>query len=94
MAFANRPIQLARSSSRAGGGRRGKALSVTRTWRPAGEECRTGEVLLEAGTVVTPAAMGLLAAAGIDEVEVRRVPRVALVLFGDELVATGVAGIG
>ena len=52
--------------------------------RPAGEECRVGEVLLEAGTVVTPAAMGLLAAAGIDEVEVRRIPQAALVLFGDE----------
>ena len=62
--------------------------------RPAGEECRVGEVLLEAGTVVNPAALGLLAAAGIDEVEVRRIPRVGLVLFGDEIIESGVAGIG
>ncbi len=62
--------------------------------RPAGEECRTGDVLLDAGAVVTPAALGLLAAAGIDEVEVHGVPRVALVLFGDELVEAGVAGVG
>jgi len=62
--------------------------------RPAGEECREGEVLLQAGAVVSPAALGLLAAAGVDEVSVRRIPRVALVLFGDELVESGVAGVG
>ena len=62
--------------------------------RPAGEECRAGEVLIDSGTVVTPAIVGLLAAAGIDVVEVRRIPRVVLLLFGDELVDAGVAGVG
>ena len=62
--------------------------------RPAGEECRAGEVLIDSGTVVTPAIVGLLAAAGIDAVEVRRIPRVVLLLFGDELVDAGVAGVG
>lgn len=62
--------------------------------RPAGEECRAGEVLIDSGTVVTPAIVGLLAAAGIDAVEVRRRPRVVLLLFGDELVDAGVAGVG
>ncbi len=62
--------------------------------RPAGEECRAGELLIDSGTVVTPAIVGLLAAAGIDAVEVRRRPRVVLLLFGDELVDAGVAGVG
>lgn len=62
--------------------------------RPAGEECRRGDVLAPAGTTVGPALIGLLAAAGVDEVRVRARPRVAVVLFGDELVDTGVAGTG
>lgn len=62
--------------------------------RPAGEECRIGEVLAESGTVVGPALIGLLAAAGLDTVQVSAPPRVAVVLFGDELVEQGVAGIG
>jgi len=62
--------------------------------RPAGQECRRGEELAPAGAVVGPALIGLLAAAGIDSVEVRRVPTVAVVLFGDELVEAGVAGVG
>lgn len=62
--------------------------------RPAGEECRRGDVLAAAGDVVGPALIGLFAAAGVDEVRVRRRPRLAVVLFGDELVESGVAGIG
>jgi len=62
--------------------------------RPRGEECRAGDMLAPAGTIVDPALIGLACAAGIDELHVRRIPRVALLLFGDELVATGVAGPG
>lgn len=62
--------------------------------RPAGEECRRGDVLAESGALVGPALIGLLAAAGIDELRVRPRPRVAVVLFGDELVDAGVAGTG
>jgi molybdopterin molybdotransferase len=62
--------------------------------RPAGEECRRGEVLAQSGALMGPALIGLLSAAGIDAVSVRAKPRVAIVLFGDELVDSGVAGIG
>lgn len=62
--------------------------------RPAGEECRGGEVLAAKGTPLGPALIGVLCAAGVDEVEVRRVPRVAVVLFGDELVDSGIAAPG
>ncbi len=39
--------------------------------RPAGEECRAGDVLAAEGTEVGPALIGLFAAAGVDEVRVR-----------------------
>ena len=58
--------------------------------RPAGEECADGEMLAPAGTVLNPALIGLAAAAGHDELLVVPSPRVALVLFGDELATAGV----
>ena len=58
--------------------------------RPAGEECAAGEVLAVAGTVMTPALIGLAAACGHDELVVVPRPRVALVLFGDELATAGI----
>ncbi|TXH44636.1 MAG: molybdopterin molybdotransferase MoeA [Actinobacteria bacterium] len=62
--------------------------------RPAGQEAGIDELLLAAGTRLTPAAIGLLAAAGHDEVEVRRRPRVALLVLGDELLSSGLPGVG
>ncbi len=55
--------------------------------RPAGGALAAGSVVAEAGTVVTPATVGLLAAIGAPRVEVRRRPRVAVIATGDELVA-------
>ena len=54
-----------------------------------GTDGRAGEVLLPAGTVVTPAATGVLASVGQATVRVRRLPRVAVVATGDELVDVG-----
>jgi molybdopterin molybdotransferase len=62
--------------------------------RPAGEECVDGEVLAPAGTALNPALIGLAAASGHDELLVVPSPRVALVLFGDELATTGVPDRG
>ena len=62
--------------------------------RPAGEECAEGEVLAPAGTSLTPALLGLAAASGHDELVVVPRPRVALVLFGDELSMAGVPAPG
>jgi molybdopterin molybdotransferase len=62
--------------------------------RPAGEECARGEVLAAAGTVLNPALIGLAAASGHDDLLVVPAPRVALVLFGDELATTGVPARG
>lgn len=62
--------------------------------RPAGEECAVGEVLALGGTVINPALIGLAAACGHDDLLVVPRPRVALVLFGDELATSGVPEIG
>ncbi|MEU3604018.1 molybdopterin molybdotransferase MoeA [Streptomyces sp. NPDC035033] len=57
--------------------------------RPRGQECRTGDELLPAGCPVTPAVLGLAAAAGYDEVAVAPRPRVEVLVLGDELLAAG-----
>lgn len=62
--------------------------------RGAGEECVQGETLAAPGVAVTPALIGLAAAAGLDDLLVVPRPRVALVLFGDELATTGVPESG
>jgi molybdopterin molybdotransferase len=62
--------------------------------RPAGEECAAGERLASSGIVLTPALLGLAAASGHDDVLVVPRPRVALVLFGDELALSGEPGHG
>ncbi|MEZ0064080.1 molybdopterin molybdotransferase [Streptacidiphilus sp. MAP12-20] len=57
--------------------------------RPRGQECRAGEPLLAAGTLVTPAVLGLAAAVGLDELTVHRRPTVELLVLGDELLTEG-----
>nr|WP_262387085.1 molybdopterin molybdotransferase MoeA [Streptomyces sp. TRM49041] len=58
--------------------------------RPRGQECRTGDRLLPAATVVTPAVLGLAAAAGYDELVTVDRPRVEVLVLGDELLPSGV----
>ncbi len=53
--------------------------------RLTGEEYRPGDVLLPAGSLCTPAAIGLLASGGWSTVAVHRRPRVAILSLGDEL---------
>ncbi|MET7647763.1 molybdopterin-binding protein [Streptomyces sp. NPDC005426] len=57
--------------------------------RPRGQECRSGDGLLPAGTLVTPAVLGLAAAAGYDELPTRPRPRVDVLVLGDELLTAG-----
>ncbi len=57
--------------------------------RRKGEEFQLGQQILDAGTRVTPAVVGLLATVGLTEVEVHRKPRVAVLVTGDELVKPG-----
>ncbi|MEV7375560.1 molybdopterin molybdotransferase MoeA [Streptomyces sp. NPDC090301] len=64
-------------------------LAPGRDIRPLGQESRVGDVLLAAGTSVTPAVLGLAAAAGYDRLAVHRRPAVELLVLGDELLESG-----
>nr|WP_230417143.1 molybdopterin molybdotransferase MoeA [Micromonospora tarapacensis] len=67
---------------------------ATPEWRQPGEEATAGEELLPAGTPVDPAVIGLAASCGHDTLRVRRQPRAALLVFGDELLTEGPPGAG
>src|SRR5690606_40081896 len=82
----------------------GAALAYEHAWRNAdglagdiapgrhvrrrGEETSEGAVVLPAGTVITPAVLGLAASLAHDRLPVYR-PRVRAVVSGDELVDEG-----
>ena len=57
--------------------------------RPAGQDIRAGERVLESGTVLRSAEIGVLAALGRSRVRVIRRPVAAILATGDELVDVG-----
>ncbi|MFI2431483.1 molybdopterin molybdotransferase MoeA [Streptomyces sp. NPDC018693] len=57
--------------------------------RPRGQECRSGDQLLPTGAVVTPAVLGLAAAAGYDTLAAVPRPRAEILVLGDELLTEG-----
>jgi molybdopterin molybdotransferase len=57
--------------------------------RPLGEQIKKGEIALEKGTELSPAAVGFLAGIGVSEVTVFQKPSIAVVVTGDELVSAG-----
>jgi molybdopterin molybdotransferase len=57
--------------------------------RRQGQDFARGDTLAEAGALLTPARIGLLAAAGHGTLHVVRRPRVTLIATGDELVPPG-----
>jgi molybdopterin molybdotransferase len=59
--------------------------------RAAGGDFQAGAVLLEAGAVIDPWRLSLVASAGLAQVPVARRPRVAILATGDELVPPGAA---
>lgn len=59
-------------------------------FRPAGEEAKLNEILISKGSKLNPGRIGLLAASGYDEIEVSIKPKVALILFGDEIQLSGI----
>jgi molybdopterin molybdotransferase len=62
-----------------------KAAPLGANVRPVGQEMRVGQLVLRAGSVLQPAAIGVLAALGIARVEVYRRPLIAIFSTGDEL---------
>lgn len=57
--------------------------------RPAGQDFKSGEILLKVGERLDPWRLSLVAAAGLDRVAVARRPVVAVLSTGDELVPPG-----
>ena len=57
--------------------------------RPAGEDVKAGEKVLERGAVLRPSEIGVLASLGIENVSVIRRPRIAILATGDELQEPG-----
>ena len=57
--------------------------------RPAGEDVKAGEKVLERGAVLRPSEIGVLASLGIERVPVIRRPRIAILATGDELQEPG-----
>ena len=55
----------------------------------AGSDLVAGEVAVAGGTVLSPARLGVVAALGLDRIDVFQRPRVAILSTGDEIVAPG-----
>ena len=69
----------------------GEPVAVGANVRPRGGDIRAGEGIAAAGTVVGPAQVGALAAAGLGTVLCSRRPRAAVVTTGTELRSPGTA---
>lgn len=65
------------------------ALVQGRNVRLVGSEIVQGALAMEAGTQITPAAVGFLASLGLTHVRVIPSPRIALIVTGDELQTPG-----
>jgi molybdopterin molybdotransferase len=57
--------------------------------RPSGEDVRRGQLVLDAGTLIRAAEVGVLASLGLSRASVVRRPVVAILSTGDELEAEG-----
>ena len=65
------------------------ALPLGSNLRPAGEDLRRGQLVLEAGTALRAAEVGVMASLGLEKANVIRRPMVSILATGDELVALG-----
>lgn len=68
-----------------------EAQDTARNIRAAGIDFRSGDVLIEAGTRLTPRQLSICAAGNHAELDVRRAPCIALLANGDELRPPGSA---
>lgn len=57
--------------------------------RRMGEEMPAAADIADAGTLITPGLVGALALAGVTRVDVRRLPRIVVLVTGDEVVPPG-----
>jgi molybdopterin molybdotransferase len=76
-------------SESAGDGVHLRAVEPGANVRARGEDVRTGAIVLQAGAVLRPQELGLLASLGFADIRAHRRPRVALLSTGDEVVEPG-----
>jgi molybdopterin molybdotransferase len=67
------------------------AIKLGLNVRPEGSEIRAGELALPAGTRLTPAAVGFLAAIGVTELMIYPRPSISIIITGKELQEPGSA---
>jgi molybdopterin molybdotransferase len=65
------------------------ATRIGENIRLQGEEIEAGATVLPKGTLITPPVVGVIASLGITALDVYRVPRVAVIATGDELIEPG-----
>ena len=65
------------------------AISIGANVRPVGSEIEAGDLALPAGALLTPAAIGFLAGMGVTEVDVISLPKVSIIVTGNELQTPG-----
>jgi molybdopterin molybdotransferase len=63
-----------------------RAVQAGENFVPIGAEARRGDVLLQSGARLTPAAIAIAAACGRDRIAVFQRPRIAILSTGDEIV--------
>jgi molybdopterin molybdotransferase len=83
------PVERARALDEAGERVWVDAAEEGANVRRAGEDVRTGDVVLRKGAVVGPAELGVAASIGCDVLPCARRPRVAVLVTGDELAEPG-----
>jgi molybdopterin molybdotransferase len=66
-----------------------ESVAVGNHIRPAGDDVVSGDLVLAAGTVLTPGHLGLLATVGVTRLRVFERPKVGVLSTGDELVDDG-----
>lgn len=66
-----------------------KSVATGANVRRAGEDLAEGDEVLPMGRRLRPQDLGVAASVGVASLEVRRVPRIAVLVTGDELVAPG-----
>jgi molybdopterin molybdotransferase len=75
--------------------REGDAIAVSSPFAtgenvvPQGEDVAEGETVINRGSNITPAVVGLLVSLGLDRVQVFKKPRVGVLSIGDELLEVG-----
>jgi molybdopterin molybdotransferase len=88
-AGADTVLQAEAAEEAAGRVRVSEAVPPGRHVGRRGEDIEAGAVVLSAGRVLRPQDVGVLASLGVSLVPVRRRPRVALIVTGDELLPWG-----